>query len=114
MSEQNISLLTLTVLAVGAITAHRFVTPVADQAVAGENAIGVAQSDAADGDLLPVDALGTTLVEVGAAVAEGALVESDADGRAITRTTGAILARVVPGASASGAGEKVEVMLIPN
>lgn len=114
MSNQNISLLTLTVQASGAVTAHRFVTPVRDQAVAGENAIGVAQSDAADGDQFPVDVLGTTLVESGAAIAEGALIESDASGRAITQSAGATLARLAPGASASAAGDLVEVVLIPN
>ena len=47
--RQNLSLLTLSVVAVGAITQARFVTPAGDQAVAGENAYGVAVTDAADG-----------------------------------------------------------------
>jgi hypothetical protein len=44
MSKQNIALLSLSITAVGAIVANRFVTPAQDQAVADENTLGVARS----------------------------------------------------------------------
>lgn len=114
MSNQSISLLTLTVAASGAIAANRFVTPLQAQAGAGVNALGVARSAVADGELLAVDVLGTAVVESGAAIAAGALVESNASGQAITRSAGAILGRLAPGVSASGAGELIEIVLIAN
>jgi hypothetical protein len=104
----------LTVTAVGAITAARFVGTDGDQAAAAANAFGVAETDAAAGDALAVTSLGTAIVETGAAIAAGALVEADASGRAVTRSAGAILGRLAPDESASAAGQFVEVILIPN
>ena len=79
---------------------------------AGANALGVARYDAAAGEDVAVDALGTTEVEAGAAVAAGALVQADADGRAITRAAGVAVGRAM--GAAAGAGSVVQVFLIPN
>jgi hypothetical protein len=107
-------LLTLTVAAAAAILANRFVTAASAQAEADENAIGVARSAAsAAGVLVPVDVLGTTIVEAGAAVSAGASLKADADGRAITwATAGARVAIALQAATA--AGQFIEVLLIPN
>ncbi len=110
--SQFIPVLTLPIVATGAITAERFVTPAGAQAGAGVNALGVARSDAASGQSLPVDVLGTAIVTAGAAIAAGALVETDATGRAITRSAGAIVGRALQAAAAAGA--RIEVLLIPN
>lgn len=112
--RQNLSLLTLSVLAVGAITQARFVTPAGNQAVAGENAYGVAVTDAADGEIVPVVNKGTAIVEAGALIAAGALVQADANGRAITKAAGVTLGRLAPGESAGAAGDFVEVILFDN
>ena len=103
-----------TFTAAGVITAGRFIGTNQAQATLGVNAYGVANTDAALGDDFAATTHGTAIVEVGAAIAAGALVEADASGRAITRTTGAILGRLAPGESATGAGQFVEVILFQN
>lgn len=113
MSRQNIALLALTVMATTAIAAERFVTPAGAQAGADANTLGVARSAAASGERVPVDVIGTAVVESGAAVAEGATLKSDASGRAITwATSGAKVAVALQAATA--AGQFIEVLLIPN
>ena len=114
MSKQSISLLALTVTAAGAIAADRFVTPAGAQAGADVNTLGVARTAAAAaGDKIPVDVLGTTIVEAGAPIAAGATLKSDADGKAITwAAAGAKVAIALE--AATGAGQFIEVLLIPN
>lgn len=113
MSKQSIPLLTLSILAAGAVAAHRFVTPVRDQAVADENTLGVSTTDAANGESLAVDVLGTTIVEAGAAIAEGATLKADANGKAITwAVSGAKVAVALE--AATGDGDFIEVLLIQN
>ncbi|XVJ69886.1 MAG: DUF2190 family protein [Rhizobacter sp.] len=109
----NIALLTLTVAASAALSANRFVTATGGVPAAAANAVGVTRtSAAAAGDLVPVDMLGTTQVEAGAAVAAGAAVETNASGQAITRSAGVTLGRALTAATA--AGQLIEVLLIPN
>lgn len=114
MSQQSIALLTLTITAAGAIAANRFVTPLGAQAGADANAIGVSRvAAAAVGEKIPVDMIGTTTVEAGAAIAAGATLKSDATGRAITwAAAGGRLAIALEAASA--AGEFIEILFIPN
>ncbi|MGH1429764.1 MAG: DUF2190 family protein [Neptuniibacter sp.] len=95
----------------GVVEAHRFVGTDNAVAGAGANTLGVNQHYASDEDSA-VDTLGAVPVECGAAVAEGALIESDAQGRAITRSAGAIVARALE--SSTAAGEFVLCQLIPN
>jgi hypothetical protein len=110
--SQARSLYTLALVAAGAITAERFVAVAGTQAGAAANTWGVARADAAIGEVVPVDAIGTAIVTAGAAVAANALIETDAQGRAITRAAGPIVARALQAAGA--AGDRIEVMLIPN
>jgi hypothetical protein len=112
----NISVLTLSVVAAAALTIHRFVTALGAVPAAGAACIGVTRTGAAAaGDLVPVDVLGTAVVETGAAIAAGAAIECDSSGRAITHTSGVKLGRMAPGQAAAGAaGALVEVVLIPN
>jgi hypothetical protein len=112
--KQNKSNLTLSVVATGVIVAQRFVTPAGAQAGDGVNAYGVADSVAAVGERLPVINQGTAIVETGAAIAAGALVQSDAQGRAITKAAGITQGRLAPGEVSTGAGQFVEVILINN
>lgn len=112
--RNGISLLALTVLATGAVTANRFITPAGALTGAGLGAQGVAQTDAAIGAKVTTTVLGTEVVEAGAAIAAGALVESDATGRAITKAAGISLGRLAPGEVATAAGQFVEVILFAN
>lgn len=113
MSKQSTPILTLTRTASGAIAQHRFVTAAGAQAGADANALGVSRTAAASGEDLPVDTLGTAVVEAGGVVAEGDTVKADANGKAITWvTSGAKLAIALQ--AAGGDGEFVEVLLIPN
>lgn len=113
MSRQSISLLTLSVVSAGAVAAGRFVTHTGAQAGAAANTLGVTRSAvAAANETVPVDVIGTAVVESGAAIAAGAALETDASGRAVTKASGPTVARALQAASA--AGEFIEVLLIPN
>lgn len=112
MSAQSIPCLTLTVTASVALTADRFVAHGGGLPGAGGNTLGVARSDAAAGAAAPVDVLGTGVVEASAAIAAGAKIEALADGRAVTQSSGVTVARALQAATA--AGQRIEVLLIPN
>lgn len=112
MAAANISILTISVTALAAITLGRAVTPTGAVATAAGNAIGIANSDGAIGQRVPVTALGTALAEAGAAVAVGAALEVGALGRLVTRTAGIPVARALT--SATALGDQIEVLLIPN
>lgn len=105
---------TLSIRSAGAISAHRFVTASGAQAGADANAIGVALAAAsAAGEQVPVVVLGTAPVEAGAAITAGATVKSDSSGRAIPwATSGAKVGIALE--SSGGAGEVIEVLLVPN
>lgn len=115
MSRQSHPIFTATVTSTSALTANRFVTTTGAVPAAGANALGVARAPAlAAGESVPVDVLGTAVVQAGAAIAAGAAVECDASGRAITKAAGATLGRLAPGEVATALGDFVEVVLIPN
>ncbi len=113
MSRQSIPLLTLTLALSGAVAAHRFVTVAGAQAGANANTLGVATMAGVSGDKIPVDVIGTTIVEAGAAITAGATLETDADGKAITWDTAGGKVGVALQA-AGAAGEFIEVLLLPN
>ena len=113
MSTSSLPLLTLTQVAVSAITACRFVTALGAQAGADANTLGAACAPAAIGEAFSVDVRGTTTVEAGAAIALGATLKSDASGRAITwAATGAKVGIALEAATA--AGQFIEVLLVDN
>lgn len=111
MAKEMYSVLPLTRAISGEVPAYRFVGVDNALAGAGDNTIGVSQFYANDEDSA-VTIIGAMPVESGAAIAAGDLIESDATGRAITRTTGAIVARALQPATA--AGEFVLCLLIAN
>lgn len=113
MSIQSTPILTLTTTLSGTVAARRFVTPAGAQAGADAYTLGVARTAGVSGDKIPVDALGTAVVEAGAAISAGATLESDSSGRAVTwATSGAKIAIALQAAGA--AGDFIEVLLIPN
>lgn len=111
---QATDILVLTATAAAAITEHRFVSVTGGVPSAGANVLGASKSAAASGEKVPVVALGTAIVTAGAAISAGAAVETDNQGRAITKNTGVTVGRLAPGESAAAAGDKVEVILIAN
>lgn len=114
MSKQSLAILTLSAVAAAQITANRFVSTSYGVPAAAANTLGVAESAAAAGERFPVTNQGTAVVETGAAISAGALVETDATGRAITKSAGVTQGRLAPGESATAAGQFVEVILFPN
>lgn len=107
----NISSLTLTIAAAGALAAARFVTQAGAYPAAGAAAIGVTRSSAAAaGDLVPVDVSGTGEAESGAAFAKDVPLMLDATGRVIAwTTTNKAVGRSMQ--ASTGAGQIVEVFL---
>ncbi|UIJ46909.1 DUF2190 family protein [Sphingomonas cannabina] len=110
---QQTPILILTATASAAVAAHRFVNFGGAHAAAGKAAFGVSDFDAAIGEEFPVKVLGTSKVEVSEAVDPGENIEVGANGIGKVATTGAVVARVVPGGGTSGAGI-AEVLLFPS
>lgn len=111
----NFPLLTLTVAAAGVLAANRFITQAGAYPAAGAAALGVTRtSAAAEGDLVPTDVQGTTIVETGAAVTKDAALMVDAAGRVLPLTVGSKspVARALDSAAAAGAF--IEVLLVPS
>lgn len=87
MATQEAPLLALTMTASGAVSARRLVGYDGAQAtVQGQKVVGSAAYDAADGDHFAVNAKGTAIIEIGAAVSVGDELIVDADGKAIPST----------------------------
>ena len=101
-------LLAVTVLAAVALSRFRLVDFSGNVAGAGERALGVPVTNFAAGEQAGVATHGELLVEAGAAVAVGAQVESDADGRAVTLSTG--VAFGVARDAAAAAGDIIRVL----
>ena len=101
-------LLAVTIAAAAALTRFRFVDFTGNVASAGERPLGVATTDFDTGEQASVATHGEILVEAGAAVAVGAEVESNASGRAVTKTTG--VAFGVARDAAAAAGDIIRVL----
>ncbi|OFJ46401.1 hypothetical protein BA896_021855 [Janthinobacterium lividum] len=88
MSQQAISLMALSIsAALSAVTEYRAVDYAGVQAtVQGQKVLGVAKRGALTGDGFEVAAIGTAVVEAGAAFAIGTSLIVDAQGRAIAST----------------------------
>lgn len=108
----NVAILTLTVVAAGALSACRFVTNGGAYPTANDLAIGVTRTGAGGaGDLVPVDAMGTSMVEAAGAIAAGKPVTVDATGRVEEAGAGDLVyGRALQAATAEG--EVIEVLLI--
>lgn len=115
MSSGNISLLALTIVAAGPLAGSRFVTQAGAYPAAGAAAFGVTRtSAAAAGDLLPVDVLGTAIVETGAAVTKDAPLMVDATGCVVPLTVGSKSPVAKSMEAAGAAGAFIEVLLVPS
>lgn len=88
MSAQKKSILTLTLAATAVLTKYNPVTIAGAIAAAGTAAIGFVTEDAAIGDNIAVDVLGTTIAIPSAGITAGVAVEVAASGKVVTATTG--------------------------
>lgn len=95
-------LLTTSILALVALTRFRFVSFLGGIPAAGAAVLGVSVTNFDAGEQAGVNTHGDILVEAGAAIAVGVEVESDATGRAITKTTGVAFGRARDVAAAAG------------
>ena len=95
-------LLTVTVAATAALTQKRFVSFAGAPAIATDAALGVANAAYDSGEQAGVDTHGEILVESGAAIAAGAQVQPDANGRAITLAAGVAFGRARDAAAGAG------------
>ena len=137
MSQQNVAILTLTLVASGAVTENRAVGFNGGQAtVAGQKVMGTSMTRAASGEPFGVVTHGTAVIEAGAAISVGQSLITDSQGRAVpvsgalTVASGAVAVTssaangtLLHGAdlpefvfadavqAAGGAGELVEVLL---
>lgn len=113
MTTQNISILSLPMTLTGTVVANRFVTKAGAQTGADGYALGVARTGGASGEKVTLDVIGTAVVEAGAAITAGDTLKVDSSGRGITwATSGAKVGLALE--AAGGAGELIEVLLIPN
>ena len=114
---QKTPILTLTSVATVAVATARFVDFDGSQVdVAGAKPMGVSVNAAPIGEAFPVDVLGTTKVEAGAAIPLGAKgltpVKSDANGKAIPQAGAGEIAGYALQAAA-GDGSVIEILLTP-
>ncbi len=111
MSRQEYALLTTAQALSATIGERRFVTFAGDQVFSASATLGVAIDAGNTGDTVSVRVIGTAYVETGDALAIGDAIEPDSAGRAIPLDSGGQCARALE--SASGAGEVIEVLLLP-
>lgn len=113
MPSANISILTLTVAAAGALAAGRCINQAGSYPAAGARAFGVTRSSAAAaGDLVPVDVLGTAIAEAGGTFAQDDALMVDATGRVVL-LAGLSKTPVACAMEAGTVGAMVEVLLVP-
>lgn len=112
MGKLHVPVCPITITAASALVPNRFVGTDRAQAGAAANTLGVATHEALTGDDTTIETSGVISVETGASVTEGALVETDASGRAVDQSAGPIVGRALDGSAA--AGEFVRVLLIRN
>lgn len=110
MSTQKRPVLTLTRSATAVLLKYQLVTVLGAVATAGAAAFGAVVTDAAVGDDIAVDVLGSTTLIASANIADGARVQVAANGQAVTATTGIPVAIALQDAVA---GEPFEALLLP-
>ena len=113
-SNGSISLLTLTVIATAAVAGCRCVTQAGTYAAAGGVVYGVTRTPGSVGDPIPVDILGTTIVEAGAAITKDAALMVDATGRVVPLSGAGKSPVARAQEAATAAGEFIEVLLVPS
>ncbi len=106
---QKISILTLAVIAAGAIEAERAVSRGGAYATAAGKIFGVTNTKGATGERVPADVLGTTIATAGGAFVDGDELEVGTSGKLVKKTAGVVVAIALQEATADG--DRVEVLL---
>ncbi|NLR73577.1 DUF2190 family protein [Leeia aquatica] len=96
------SILTTSVITSAGLTRRRFVGFDGNACGTGVKALGVVDADTEAGGVAPANVLGLILVEAGAAIAVGAEVQSDANGKAIPKAAGVGNGIALDAAAAAG------------
>jgi hypothetical protein len=109
MQQTVISILSSSVVAAGALAAHRLVTPGGAYPFAGGPHFGATRTSGSVGDRVTVDVIGTAVVEAGGVVTAFGPVQVDAVGRVIDHDADTVVGRAMTGAAV--AGDFVEVLL---
>lgn len=109
---QKISLLTLSVIAAGALLAERVVGRDGNYATAGGNAFGVTNTSGATGERVPVDVLGTSIATAGGIFGDDDYLQVGTSGKLVVQSTGIAVAQALQASTADG--DRVEVLWIPN
>lgn len=110
MPATKIPILTLSILATAVIAERQAIGHDGAVAGAGEEIFGLATSDAASGEMVAADVLGTGIGTAGATVEAGEALEVGATGQLIPLAAGTQVGRALTG---GGAGAAIEVLLIP-
>lgn len=108
MSTQKTPVLTRTLVAVTALQAWQAITALGAVATAGDSAIGFAVTDAAVGEHVAVDMLGTSTGIAGEALTAGAQVQVGTGGKLVTLDTGKLVGTAL---FAAGADQPVEILI---
>lgn len=95
-------LLATTIAAAARLGHLRFVSFAGATPAAGERVLGVANAEYEAGEQAGVNARGELLIEAGAAITAGAEVQTDAQGRAVPKTTGVVAGEARDAAVAAG------------
>lgn len=104
-------ILALTQVAPVALTARRAVTDTGALPAAGAKILGFTRTNVESGRSFDVEILGVIDAETGGAIAAGADVQVDAQGRVVTASSGVVVGRMAPRqAAATAAGEIVEIL----
>lgn len=110
VTENPVLILTASAKAVsGGMERFNFVKIDGTLPAAGALAAGATNADSSEGENIPVTAVGVAIVRAGAAVAEMAEVEGDAQGRAIPLASGK--RNGIALAAATQAGDLIPVLL---
>lgn len=112
MSNNATPLLTLPVKLTAVVLANTFVDLTGATATAAAYSHGVATTNGAIGEVIPVVSEGTAAVIASAAIAKGAKVEVAAAGQAATLAAGVAVGRAME--AATGAGQLIEIHLLTN
>lgn len=111
MSRISYPVYTRSVVAIAALTAHRFVSFAGGVAAAGGVALGLGRMTVALGDTQAVDAIGTSPMEAGGAIAVGGLIEVGQEGKGIANAGGIAVAVALEAAAADG--DIIETFVLP-
>lgn len=109
---QFVSLFNDSVIAAADLSASTFVGADQKPAAPGAGVLGVSRSDIGQGELAPVDMLGSAIVKAGAPIPPYTDVEVGADALAVPHADGVVVGRTLR-QGATIAGQMVEVFLVP-